>query len=224
MRAWYRVCLALARIPMRGLMRPQVEGREWIPSSGGLLVAANHLSYWDPPVLAHTLDREVHFLAKEELFRVPVFGSLIRSLNSIPVRRGMADLKGIQEAIAAVRGGGCLLIFPEGSRSRTGELMRARPGVGLLWSHTRVPILPAYLSGTNRVRRWAAQRETVRVRFGRPLGEAELLAGEELSSSRAQYQRIADRALDAIVSLRTTPGVKAAPAPSERKGSTDGGG
>lgn len=219
MRAWYRGCLELARLPIRGLMRPAVDGEAFVPRLGGLLVAANHVSYWDPPVLAHALGREVHFLAKEELFRVPVFGSLIRSLNAIPVRRGMADLKGIQEAIASVKGGGCLLIFPEGSRSKTGELLRARPGVGMLWSHTRVPILPAYLSGTNRVRRWATRREEVRVRFGPILGEAQLLAGEDLTSSRVQYQRIADRVLDAIAALRRdTTGVKAAPDPSRRKG------
>ena len=219
MRAWYRGCLALARVPIRGLMRPAVEGAAYVPDTGGLLVAANHLSYWDPPVLAHVLGREVHFLAKEELFRVPVFGSLIRSLNAIPVRRSMADLKGIQEAIAAVKGGGCLLIFPEGSRSRTGEFLRARPGVGMLWSHTRVPILPACLAGTNRVRRWAVRREEVRVRFGPVLGEAELLAGEDLTSSRVQYQRIADRVLDTIAALRrNTAGVRAASDPSERKG------
>ncbi len=201
MRLWYRVSLELARLPIRGLMRPRIVGREHVPRSGGIVVASNHLSYWDPPVLAHALDRECHFIAKEELFRIPGLGPLIRSLNSIPVRRGMADLRSIQEALAVLRSGGCLLIFPEGSRSPSGELQRARPGVGLLWSYARVPVVPVHVSGTHRDRHWVSGRETVWVRFGPCLGERELLAGEEPTNSRAQYQRIADRVLAAIASL-----------------------
>lgn len=200
MRLWYRICLELARLPVRGLVRPVVEGRENVPRTGGLLVAANHLSYWDPPVVAHALDRECHFVAKEELFAVPVLGPLIRSLNSIPVRRGAADLRGIQEALAVLRRGGCLLIFPEGARQRSGELGRGRPGVGLLWSHARVPVLPVHLEGTHRNRQWFLRRETVRVRIGRPLSEREL-AGDAAESSRQAYQRIADRIVSAIAEL-----------------------
>jgi 1-acyl-sn-glycerol-3-phosphate acyltransferase len=201
-------------------MRPVIEGRENVLRDGGLLVASNHLSYWDPPLLAHALERECHFVAKEELFRVPALGRLIRSLNAIPVRRGAADLKGIQEALAVLRSGGCLLIFPEGSRSRSGALQRARPGLGLLWSHARVPVLPVHLSGTNRDRHWVLRRETVRVRIGVPLSGADLLGAEAATESHPAYQRIADRVLSAIAGLSSRPEAPAAapepPAGEER--------
>ena len=100
------------------------------------------------------MPREAYFLAKEELFATPVLGPLIHSLNAIPIRRGAADLSGLNRAIDALRHGSSLLLFPEGSRMRDGELHPARPGLGLMAVHADVPIAPCYISGSNRPRRW----------------------------------------------------------------------
>src|SRR5262249_33220638 len=95
------------------LTRWDVRGRQHGARNGGLIVASNHISFWDPPMVGASLPREVHFLAKEELFRTPGLGLLIRSLNAIPIRRGVADLSGLSRALEVLKAGDALLMFPE---------------------------------------------------------------------------------------------------------------
>jgi len=186
------------------LSRWEVKGRERVPVDGGVIVASNHISFWDPPMVGAAIPREAHFLAKEELFATPLLGPLIRSFNAIPIRRGVADLSGMSRAIASLKGGGVLLMFPEGTRMRDGELHPARPGVGMMAVHADVPIVPCYISGSNRPRQWLAGRVRVRIWFGvaRPWRE---LAGSEsdLTPGRALYQRVGDAAMREVAVLRT---------------------
>jgi 1-acyl-sn-glycerol-3-phosphate acyltransferase len=182
----------------------EVRGRENIPRDGGLIVASNHISYWDPPMISSALPREVHFLAKEELFSVPLLGGLIRSLNSIPIRRGAADLSGLSRAIAALKAGGGLLLFPEGSRMRDGELHPPRPGVGLMAVQADVPIVPCYISGSNRPRSWWTRSVRARIWFGaaRPWRE---LAGSDADAppGRLLYQRVGEGVMREIAALKS---------------------
>lgn len=144
----------------------RVEGRAHVPATGGLIVASNHVSFWDPPLVGTAVGRELHFLAKEELFRNPVFGSLIRAFNAIPIRRGVADLSGLTRAMDVLRAGHALILFPEGSRMRDGRLHRARPGVGMLAAGTDARILPCFISGSDRPREWLLRRARLHVRIG----------------------------------------------------------
>src|SRR5262245_27234110 len=112
MRAYYSACRSLARMLLGVLTGCQVTGVDQLPREGGLVVAANHISFWDPPLIGSVIAREVHFLAKEELFETPVLGPLIRSVKAIPIRRGAADLVGLTRAIDALQRGGCVLLFP----------------------------------------------------------------------------------------------------------------
>src|SRR5512134_1457256 len=98
----------------------EVRGREQVPREGGLIVASNHISFWDPPLVGTAAIRELHYLAKEELFRTPVLGPFIRTFNAIPIRRGVADLSGLTKAMDMLRAGRALLMFPEGTRVRDG--------------------------------------------------------------------------------------------------------
>jgi 1-acyl-sn-glycerol-3-phosphate acyltransferase len=201
MRTWYRICLSAAGSFIWPFMRPMVSGRENIPQTGGLIVAVNHLSHWDPPLTAVALGRETHFLAKAELFEAPIFGTLIHSLNAIPVRRGGTDLQGINRCLEALQKGSSLILFPEGGRSMTGELKRARPGIGLLWTRARVPVLPTHIVGTNHPRRWIVHRERVRIRFGSVLTVEEIERQIEGVKDRERYQRIGDHVMAAIAGL-----------------------
>jgi 1-acyl-sn-glycerol-3-phosphate acyltransferase len=199
---------SFARLLLSGVFRVatgwEVSGRDRVPRSGGLIVASNHISFWDPPLVGSALPRECHFLAKEELFNTPVLGPLIRSYNAIPIRRGMADLSGMSRAIDVLRDGEALLMFPEGSRMRDGELHPARPGVGMMAVSADVPILPCFISGSSHPRGWWLRRPRVRISFGtcRPWRE---LAGAEgdLTPGRALYQRIGDTVMREIAGLRT---------------------
>src|SRR5262245_20017623 len=179
MHPWYGTVLTLAGAIIRVVGRLQVVGKEKVPLTGGLVIASNHHSFWDPPTVSVSLPRETHFLAKEELFRVPGFGALIRSVNAIPIRRGMADLSGIARVLEKLRSGECLIVFPEGGRMKDGELHRAKPGLGLIVAHARVPVVPVYVSGTNHIRRCLARKERIRVRFGEPMAAETLLEDGE---------------------------------------------
>ena len=181
----------------------EVRGREHIPRSGGLIVASNHISYFDPPLVGTAAVRELHFLAKEELFRPPVFGSLIRAFNAIPIRRGVADLSGLAKAMEVLRSGQALIVFPEGTRSRDGQLRSARPGVGMLAVGTDALIAPCYISGSNRPGGWLTRRSKLRVWFG-PARTWKELAGPQadLPPGRALYQGVGDGVMREIAALR----------------------
>ena len=183
--------------------RWEVRGREHVPRTGGLIVATNHISYFDPPFVGIAAVRELHFLAKEELFRPPVFGSLIRAYNSIPIRRGVADLSGLAKAIEVLRSGKALIMFPEGTRSRDGQLRPARPGIGMLAVGTDALIVPCYISGSDRPGGWITRRSRLRVWFA-PARTWQELAGSqaELPPGRALYQSVGDGVMREIAALR----------------------
>ena len=181
----------------------EVQGRERIPRKGGLIVASNHVSFWDPPMVGAACPRgDLHYLAKAELFsNPPVLGWLIARVNAIPIRRGVADLSGMSRAIELLRGGGSLLMFPEGGRIKDGELHPARPGVGMLAVHADVPIVPCYISGSNRQKEWWNRKARVRITFGPPRTWKEL-AGEGEATGRVLYQRVGDGVMREIAALR----------------------
>jgi 1-acyl-sn-glycerol-3-phosphate acyltransferase len=180
-----------------------VRGREHVPRTGGFVVASNHISFWDPLLIGAVLPREVHYLAKEELFSNPLFGAAIRSVNAIPIRRGMVDLSGMARAIETLRSGGGLLLFPEGTRMRDGELHPARPGVGMMAVNAGVPIVPCFISGSNRPRAWLARRARVRISFG-PAREWQDLAGPgtDPTPGRALYQKVGDAVMREVGRLK----------------------
>jgi 1-acyl-sn-glycerol-3-phosphate acyltransferase len=167
-------------------------------------VAANHISFWDPPLIGAALPREVHFLAKEELFHTPLLGPLIRSVNAIPIRRGVADMSGLARAMDRLKGGDALLMFPEGSRMRDGELHPARPGVGMMAVAADVPIVPCYVSGSNRQKQWWTRGARVRIWFGPARPWRDLVGHEDdLTPGRALYQRVGEAVMREIAILKT---------------------
>jgi 1-acyl-sn-glycerol-3-phosphate acyltransferase len=219
MRPWYRFHRGWVRALLELAVGLRSRHAERVPPSDGLVVAANHFSFWDPPLVGVLIEREAYFLAKEELFRSWPLGPAIRSMNSIPIRRGVADLQGISRALDVLRAGGCLVMFPEGGRMKDGQLHRAKPGVGLIVAHARVPVVPAFVAGSNRIRRCLARQERVRVQFGPVLPVAQLLGAGEVELNRALYQKVADQVMDGIARARRElegGETAAAPGPTER--------
>ena len=135
---------------------------------------------------------------------MPVVGPLIRSLNAIPIRRGVADLSGMSRAMDRLREGAALLMFPEGSRMQDGELHPARPGVGMMAVHADVPIVPCCISGSDRKRQWWNRGARVRLWFGPARPWRDLAgAGSDLTPGRALYQRVGEAVMREIAILRT---------------------
>lgn len=133
------------------IFRCKEKGVENIPLEGGVIIAANHLSLWDPPLAATYVPRHVHFMAKEELFKIPLFGILIKKLYAFPVRRGAADRSAIRTAIQLLKDGRCLGLFPEGTRNKNGTIGKPEPGVALIAVKAGVPIIPTAVIGTNKL-------------------------------------------------------------------------
>lgn len=185
----------------------EVRGRSAVPMEGGLIVASNHISYFDPPFVGTAAVRELHFLAKEELFRPPLFGPMIRSFNAIPIRRGAADIRGLGKAMEVLRAGHALIVFPEGTRMRDGQLHPAKPGVGMLAVNTGARILPCHIRGSDRSPwQWITRRVRPRVSFGEVRTWQELAgASAGLEPGRALYQSVGDGVMREIARLREAP-------------------
>ncbi len=199
----YSIAKFVVGTALRAATRWEVKGRDQVPRSGGLVVASNHISFWDPPLVGSALPREVYFLAKEELFANPAFGALIRSVNAIPIRRGMVDLSGMARAVETLRRGEAMLLFPEGTRMRDGELHPARPGVGMMAVNADVPIVPCYISGSGRPRSWLLGRTRVRITFGPAMKWQDLAGpGADLTPGRALYQRVGDAVMREIARMK----------------------
>ena len=163
----YTVVKNLLKILFQIFLRLRIEGAENIPKDGPLVIACNHLSLLDPPVLGTAATRKVHFMAKEELF-VPVLGDIYRLLGAFPVRRGGADRAAIKHGIDILESNQVLAIFPEGTRSKTGELGKAPPGALLMASTVKATVVPACIIGTD-YKRHGRIWPKVTVRFGKPM-------------------------------------------------------
>ncbi len=126
----------------------KVYGREHVPKHGGVLLVANHQSYLDPVLLAVRLNRPVSYMAKSELFANRFFSWFIRSLHAFPVRQGEGDVGAVKETIRRLKEGHLLNIYPEGSRTKTGELGPIMPGVALIIRRAGVPVVPVAIHGS----------------------------------------------------------------------------
>ena len=144
----YAFLKPIAVFLMRAWFGLRVRGAEHVPASGPALIVSNHQSILDPPVIGGAARRQIYFLAKAELFRIPMFGSLIRALHARPVRREGSDPGALRTAAQLLGEGKALLVFPEGTRSLNGCLGEGKPGVGMLAVTSGAPVVPVYVSGT----------------------------------------------------------------------------
>lgn len=149
--------------------RWKISGTENIPIQGAAIIASNHISNWDPPVIGTALPRRLRFMAKEELFSIPIFDKIISSLGAFPVKRGSADRTAIKTAISILENGEILGLFPEGTRSKNGQLGKPEPGIALIAVKTGAPIIPAAIIGTNKIFSNGNLFPKFEVIFGKPI-------------------------------------------------------
>lgn len=138
----YLLGRAIFRIIFGLVFRWRVNGREHLPPAGPYLLCANHTSWWDPPLVGSIVAPQVYFMAKEELFRIPVLGPLLRAWGAYPVKRQSADRKALRRSLQLLEAGQVLGIFAEGTRSRDGRLQRAEGGAAWLAQKTGAPVVP----------------------------------------------------------------------------------
>ena len=167
---FYYIVIVIIRGIIKLLTRCQVRGKENIPRHGPLLIVANHLSLADPPLLGVSFGRKVTFMAKQELFRFRLFSYFLNGIGAFSVRRGQMDRKAIRQAYQVFDDGAALVMFPEGTRSRNGQLQFAFSGPTLIAVRSGVPVLPVGVIGTERIKgvSWLLHRPRITVNIGRP--------------------------------------------------------
>ena len=196
----YELGTGIARMQFTLFARWIVEGREAIPPQGPLIVAANHLSNADPPMVVAGFNRKLHCLAKEGLFHTPIGSWFFTRCHAHPVREGREDRKALRWALNVLDRGGALLVFPEGARSRTRALQAARPGIGYLAFKSQAPVLPVAVTGTEHIPgywRIAFPFCKMRMRIGEPF----TLPAIEGRLSRDILQQGADMVMGRIAQL-----------------------
>lgn len=189
------------RIINKLYFRMESYGAENLPKSGGVLVVANHASHIDPTSIAANLSREVHFLAKEELF-VGVFGKFLRAVNSHPLRASGIDRYALRLCGSILRHGHVLMVFPEGERTTTGNMIEAKPGTALIADQADVPLFPAYISGSFQSMPPGssfAKPCKIRLFYGKPFRLNDLKA--ESSSKKEFYEKAGARIMEKIREL-----------------------
>lgn len=206
MNAVYFASAVFCRMVFSTWFRWKVFHPERVPKEGPVILAANHASFLDPPLIGSPLPRIVNYLARESLFRMPAVGAYLRALHAVPVDRdgGGAGLKAILDRL---RDGGAILLFPEGTRTHDGSLLPAKSGIGLTVIKSAAPVVPVRVFGTfeayGRTHRWPRPRR-VTVKYGRALDFAALrLEAQSCSKPRLKeiYQEVADQLMREIGKL-----------------------
>ncbi len=148
MTLWYLLGYSLSKAIAKTFFNYRVIGAENMIEEGPCIIAANHCSYLDPPLVGVACKRAIHYLARKSLLEIPVLGPILPQLNVIPVDQKNADRSALMGAIRVVRNGGAVLIFPEGTRSLDGRLQPAQPGIGMIVAKTGAPVIPVKISGS----------------------------------------------------------------------------
>ena len=171
-------------LALRGVLRAlaprwKVTGRKNVPPFGPAILAPNHIADCDPLFVGLSLHRPLWFMAKRELFEIPVLGPFMRFAQAFPVERGEPDRAALKRAEELLRAGQIVVVFPEGRLSQSGELQPLLPGVALLALRTKVPVIPVGIAGTNLLLPYGETipRPTMaplRLHFGKPLGFSDL--------------------------------------------------
>jgi 1-acyl-sn-glycerol-3-phosphate acyltransferase len=192
---------AIFRVLFRLLGSWEVRGHEHVPAKGRALIAPNHLSFLDPPLMGCALQRPGWFMAKAELFKIPGFRWLITHMHAYPVRRGVADRAAMKRTLDYLKNGEIVCIFPEGKRSPDGTLGEIEIGIGLLALKSGAPIVPVGIRGTERMlprrAKWL-HRARIRVQFGEPIL---VPGGGEGRAEREACQAVADQVRDSLQAL-----------------------
>jgi 1-acyl-sn-glycerol-3-phosphate acyltransferase len=196
---WYLLGYSLSKGIAKTFFNYRVVGAENISETGACIVAANHCSFLDPPLVGVAFKRGIHYLARKTLLDWPVLGPILPELNVIPIDQKNADRSALMGIIRVVRNGGAALIFPEGGRSFDGELQPAQPGIGMIVAKTGAPVLPVRICGSYEAfpRGRALPRLTsITVKIGRRLNFS-----DADFKDRKDYLNCSQRIMDAIGGL-----------------------
>jgi 1-acyl-sn-glycerol-3-phosphate acyltransferase len=203
----YRIGWSCFRMMYATYFRWRVFNAERVPLQGGVIIASNHASFLDPPLVGSGLKRDINFLARESLFRFPGIGALLRSWNAVPVDRDGGGAKGLKIILDRLLAGHGIILFPEGTRTKDGKLQLARSGIGLAVIKSDAVVIPVRTFGTfeafGRNHKFPRPHRVV-VKYGEPM-RFEKLRAEAKTCDKVRlkeiYQQVADEIMAAIAKL-----------------------
>ncbi|SHI00759.1 lysophospholipid acyltransferase family protein [Sporanaerobacter acetigenes] len=190
---FYKICYFIGNIIFRVVFRFKVTGKNNIPKEGRVVICANHTSNFDPLILALALPRQVHYMAKKELFNNAFLKWLFTSLGAFPVDREAADLSAIRTSVKILQNEKMLGIFPEGTRVYEENLELAKPGVGLITIKGKAPVVPVFMSSKYK------PFSKVNITIGEPINFHEYY-NQKLT--KEDYKTISQKILKSIYSLK----------------------
>jgi 1-acyl-sn-glycerol-3-phosphate acyltransferase len=204
----YFIGWSLFRLIYSTYFRWRVCDPENVPLNGPVILASNHQSFLDPPLVGSGLPRPVNYLARESLFRFPILGAILRSWNAVPVDRDGGGASGLRAILDRLLAGGAILLFPEGTRTKNGELQPARAGIGLTVIKSNAPVVPVRVFGTfeafSRKHKFPRPRPII-VKYGRPIDFTPLRKEAKTCTKprlKQIYQEAADRIMSEIAQLQ----------------------
>jgi 1-acyl-sn-glycerol-3-phosphate acyltransferase len=193
-RKLYKLCHDIVASFVRNVLKAEIIGEEHLNNWNGGIIASNHISLTDPPFIGSLIPQEIYFLAKKELFDIPLFGMLIRKLNAIPIRRGAIDRKAISIVQTTLQKEGSFVIFPEGSRKN----FTAKPGIGKVAIKTQCPILPVYIENSQNFGSLFNKSKKLKIIFGKPISPDEY---KDHQDQKSDYRNLAVKILERINKL-----------------------
>jgi len=193
----YKTVQFITNIILKILYRVSYEGFENIPMEGGVIVAANHASMIDPPALGARSPRELVYLAKKELFPIPVVRLLLKISHSIPIDRAGYSKRTLKQVVESLKEGWALVMFPEGTRTKTGEFGRPKKGIGMVAVMADVPVVPCWIEGSYKAKPFVSK---IKLHFLPPIKPSEI-GGE---TKKEHYLLVSEKIMYDIINLYKT--------------------
>lgn len=187
---FYNIVRVLVKFFIFFVFRVKTVGyKENVPKKGGVIFAFNHTSNWDPVIAGISCKRKIRFMAKEELFKNPIFGAVIKGLGAFPVHRGSGDIGAMRASFKILGEGNAMLMFPEGHRIKDGRRVKAKPGIVVIAQRAKVPVIPVCIDGKYS---WLNK---ITVTYGKPISFDEYY-GKKIEMDK--LQEMADGILDEV--------------------------
>ena len=207
MKLFYAICKMVSRIVFLTYFRSQAFHSDKVPLEGRLILAGNHASFLDPPLIGSMVKRRVYFLARQSLFKLPIIRQALHGMNAIPVDRDGRSGAGLKVALKTIEREQCLVLFPEGTRSLDGARQPVKSGLGMMVVKTKCRVTPVRVVGTQeaygRTQKFPRPKK-VSVHYGDLLDFTDFIEEAQSADTRRQkeiYQEISDTIMDAIFEL-----------------------
>ncbi len=188
--SFYHFARTVVKIVLKPKYKVKALGTENIPTEGPVIICSNHISNYDPPIVGITCPRPIQFMAKEELFKNKIFAFILNNVNAFPIKRGMKDRNALRKGLEVLKEGNVLGLFPEGTRSKNGEIKKGLAGAGFFALKSKATVIPCAIVGSYK------SKEPLMVIYGKPVDL------EPLRENKSSAQEVTDTIMNEIKKIK----------------------